>query len=140
MTRAIRRPLADTAVWGWVLAIAASIQSSSYSSRPPHKDGRVFLIEYLIPYPVWAGLLALVAVALVIGVLYPRRIWPSFVGHVTAMLCYGTFAASTLISAILYHEPWAGIAAYSVLGILHIGRAIAVGDETAQTGGDQRGR
>lgn len=120
--------LAGTTFWGWMLIGVSMDRATSYWARPPDGGGSGFLIETLVPYSTWAWLLTLSSLLILVSTLDRRRWLAGCVGHVVALGCYGTFAASTVLGAVFLGLPWAGSGTAAATALLHFGRLLAMAE------------
>lgn len=128
MVVSTRLLLSGTTFWGWVLAGLAINRATSYWFRPPAPGQPKILVETVVPYHVWAGLLVLSGLLILASTLDRRRWLIGCFGHVLALGCYGAFTASTVLGAVFRGMPWAGAGVLAATGLLHFGRLLAVAE------------
>lgn len=128
MVVSTRLLLAGTIFWGWILVGVSMDRATSYWFRPPSGGVSKLLVETLVPYPIWGWLLAVSSVLILASTMSLRHWLAGCVGHVIALGCYGTFAASTVLGAVFLGLPWAGSGTAAATALLHFGRLLAMAE------------
>lgn len=126
----IRTLLGSGRFWSGILCAAMFSRGSSFIDRPPPSNTLTSgAIEAFISYQTWGYLL--IAGALLIGLAYSNKKLRvlGIAGHLIGMWAYGTFALSTVISAVGFGQPWATAGTFISQSLLHAACAIFLGDD-----------
>lgn len=125
----LRDLLGNPRVWSGLTVLLELSRALSYMVRPPVVSGP---IENLLPYSTWALVLLCSALLITAGSAFCRLARAALLGHMVGVFCYVTFGSSILLDALLNGAAWASMGSLYVVGVLHFGLTVSVGERLAR--------